>query len=131
MSKKTIFQSDYDRMIREACEKPFGPDVIAIGPPDPTERDYLHAVWCALAAYIDWEMPMLRPANGRTEVELLRDEIHQLVADHQSANYPIQPTLYEHINAALGKSPVPYRTGPNMSSDSLGRRGSRGTDGTG
>jgi len=60
-----------------------------------------------LATHIERDIPMLMPANGRTEVELLRDEIHKLVADHQSTNYPIQPTLYAQINAALEKSSAP------------------------
>src|SRR5438552_10232215 len=100
MNQKRISEPDYNRIIREACDKPFG-DVISIGAPPPIEKDYLYAVWRGLATHIEWEMPMLMPANGRTEVELLRDEIHKLVADHQSTNYPIQPTLYAQINAAL------------------------------
>lgn len=73
MNQKTISESDYNRIIREACEKPFG-DVISIGSPPPSEKDYLYSVWRGLAKYIEWELPLL-PGNGRTEVELLREEI--------------------------------------------------------
>jgi hypothetical protein len=106
MNQKTISESDYNRIIQEACEKPFG-DVISIGAPPASEKDYLYSVWRGLAKHIDWEMPMLMPANGRTEIELLRDDIHKLVADHQSTNYPIQPTLYAHVNAAIEKTLAP------------------------
>ncbi|MGI8897436.1 MAG: hypothetical protein ACR2IB_03475 [Pyrinomonadaceae bacterium] len=102
MSKKTVTESEYHQIMREACEKPFGPDVIAIG----MERDYLYAVWRGLATHLEWELPML-PGNGRTEVELLREEIIKLVTAHQPANYPIWPPLNEHISAALGRSSGP------------------------
>lgn len=103
MSKKRITETEYHRIIREACEKPFGPDVIVIDPANPAETDYLYAVWRRLAAYIEWELPLL-PGNGRSEVESLREEIIKLVTDHQPANYPIWPPLDEHVRATLGKS---------------------------
>src|SRR5258708_6372176 len=98
MSARTLTQSDYDRIIREAC-RALRIDVKGVSPSHPTEKDYLHAIWLGIAAHIGWAMPMLPPANGRSEIDLLRDEIHRLVADHQSANFPIQPTLHEHVNA--------------------------------
>jgi hypothetical protein len=76
----------------EVCERPFGPDVIVVDGL-PTERDYLYAVWYRLGKYLGWEMPMLPPPDNRSEVEMLREEIHRLVAEHQAANYPIQPTF--------------------------------------
>jgi len=42
VSKKTITQPEYDRIIRETCERPFGPDVVSVGPSNPSERDYLY-----------------------------------------------------------------------------------------
>ena len=96
MSKNTLTEAEYERIVRESCENPFGPDVIVVDGPNPTEKDYLYAVWYRLAKYLGWEMPMLPPKDDRSDVELLRDEIHSLVSNHQSSNYEIQPTLYKY-----------------------------------
>ena len=102
MNRKTITENEYLRIMREAFEQPFGPDVTVIGPQTPTERDYLYSVWRGLAKYIEWELPLL-PGNGRTEIDLLREEIVKLVTAHQPANYPIWPPLEQHLSAALEK----------------------------
>ncbi len=106
MNKKILTEAEYKRIVRESCENPLGHDVIVADKPNLTERDYLHAVWYRLAKYLGSEMPMLPPKDGRSDIEVLRDEIHRLVSEHQSTNYDIQPTLYRYIRTALPKNPL-------------------------
>jgi len=90
MSNKTLSAADFE----EILQQPFGPNVAA---DKRGKRDYLHAVWYRLATHVGFENPMMRPANGRSEIDVLCDEILDIVTTHQSTNYPIEPTLSKHI----------------------------------
>ena len=102
MTKNLLTEAEYERIILEACDKPFGPDVIVVDG-KPTERDYLRAVWWRISKHLHWELPMLPPPDNRSEVQVLREEIHKLVAVHQATNYPIQPTLHKHVTEAMNE----------------------------
>ena len=73
MTKNLLTEADYERIILEVCDKPFGTEVIVVDV-KPTERDYLYAVWYRISKHLGWELPMLPPPDNRSAVQVLRDE---------------------------------------------------------
>ena len=93
---KEITQDMYERLVEVSCEKP-GRSPLTVVETFPTEVDYLYTVWWNLANYLEWENPMLQSSNGRSDIELLHDEIAALLKD---SKFHVQPTLRESIRAA-------------------------------
>ena len=94
---KEITRKMYERVVGMSCEKPVrGPLVVVES--FPTEVDYLYTVWWNLANYLEWDNPMLQSSNGRSDIELLHDEISVLLRD---SKFDMQPTLGRSIRVAL------------------------------
>jgi len=93
-----LTESEYHRICHYSRRHLISPNPVTASAGKSLEEDYLYTVWLRVAEHIGWKDPMLHHKGSESDVEWLRNSVHALVAENQSAIFDIQPTLHRYLH---------------------------------
>jgi hypothetical protein len=99
-----LTEPEYHGICRYSRKYLISPNPVTANAGKSLEEDYLYTVWLRIAEHIVWENPILFHKGSESDVEWLKNSVHRLVADNQSAVFDIQPTLYKYLHETPDES---------------------------